>query len=86
MKVYLAYGWSMRTTLTIDDDILSVARERADIEGKTVGKVLSALARQSLCPPQPVQQFRNGIPQLPIQPGAGISTPELIRQLMDELP
>ncbi|MFX0537952.1 hypothetical protein ACQBAT_04260 [Ornithinimicrobium sp. Y1847] len=38
----------MRTTLTIDDDILAAARERARREGRTVGQVLSDLARDSL--------------------------------------
>jgi hypothetical protein len=76
----------MRTTLTIDDDILAAARDLADFQQKTVGAVLSSLARKGLTPPQPAPVMRNGIPQLPIQPGAGISTPELIRQLMDELP
>jgi hypothetical protein len=76
----------MRTTLTIDDDILAAARDLADFQRKTVGEVLSALARKGLMPSEPAAATRNGIPQLPIQPGAGISTPELIRQLMDELP
>jgi hypothetical protein len=75
----------MRTTLTIDDDILAAAKDLADSQQKTVGAVLSSLARKGLMPAMPVPDTRNGIPQLPIQPGAGISTPELIRQLMDEL-
>ncbi len=76
----------MRTTLTIDDDILEAARERADFERKTVGQVLSALARKGLYPPQHIQTFRNGVPLLPIQPGAKSATLELIKELMDETP
>lgn len=38
----------MRTTLTIDDDVLSAARERARREGTSVGAVVSALARAAL--------------------------------------
>ena len=77
---------SVRTTLTIDDDILAAARERAYFERKTVGEVLSSLARKGLCPTEPTPVYRNGIRLLPVQPGAGISTPELIKELMDELP
>jgi hypothetical protein len=38
----------MRTTLDIDDDVLRAAKERARAEGKTTGRVLSELARESL--------------------------------------
>lgn len=38
----------MRTTLSIDDDVLAAARERAAREGTTVGAVVSALARSAL--------------------------------------
>ncbi len=38
----------MRTTLTVDDDVLLAVRERARREKRTVGEVLSDLARQAL--------------------------------------
>ena len=38
----------MRTTLNLDDDVLAVVRERARREGRSVGEVLSDLARQAL--------------------------------------
>jgi hypothetical protein len=38
----------MRTTLSIDDDVLLAAKEQARREGRTAGEVLSDLARQSL--------------------------------------
>lgn len=38
----------MRTTLTIDDDVLFAAQERARRERRSVGTVLSDLARQAL--------------------------------------
>ncbi len=38
----------MRTTLDIDDDVLRAAKERARVEGKTAGQVMSELARESL--------------------------------------
>lgn len=38
----------MRTTLSIDDDVLLAAKERAERERRTVGAVLSDLARQAL--------------------------------------
>lgn len=38
----------MRTTLSIDDDVLHAVRERAARERRTAGEVLSELARQAL--------------------------------------
>ncbi len=38
----------MRTTISIDDDVLLAVRERARREKRTAGEVLSDLARQAL--------------------------------------
>jgi hypothetical protein len=38
----------MRTTLSLDDDVLLAVKERARREKRTVGQVLSDLARQAL--------------------------------------
>jgi hypothetical protein len=38
----------VRTTLSIDDDVLLAIKERARRENRTVGEVLSDLARQAL--------------------------------------
>lgn len=38
----------MRTTITLDDDILLAVQERARREQRTAGAVLSDLARQAL--------------------------------------
>jgi hypothetical protein len=38
----------MRTTLSVDDDVLFAARQLAKREHRTVGQVLSDLARQAL--------------------------------------
>jgi len=38
----------MRTTLSIDDDVLLAVKERARRENRTAGEVLSELARRAL--------------------------------------
>jgi hypothetical protein len=76
----------MRTTLAIDDDVLAVAKELAATERKSIGEVISALARNGLRPASTERQFRNGVPLLPIRPGGTKVTSELVRQLMEELP
>lgn len=42
----------MRTSLSLDDDVLLAVKERARRENRTVGEVLSDLARQALTQPQ----------------------------------
>jgi hypothetical protein len=41
----------MRTTLDIADDVLAAARDRARRERKTIGEVVSELARSALTNP-----------------------------------
>jgi hypothetical protein len=76
----------MRTTLSIDDDVLAAAKELAATENRSVGEVISALARDALRPARSSRRTRNGVPLLPVRPGAPRVTSELIRQLREELP
>ncbi len=75
----------MRTTLAIDDDILAAAKEMASSEGKSVGEVISELARNALRPAATKRKSRNGVPLLPVRAGAPRVTSELVRQLQEEL-
>ncbi|MEO6966991.1 MAG: hypothetical protein ABI132_00815 [Rhodanobacteraceae bacterium] len=75
----------MRTTLAIDDDVLAMARALAQQQRKSLGEVVSELARKSLTPEEPVPKFRNGIRLLPVRPGAKPVTLEMVNKLRDEL-
>lgn len=76
----------MRTTLAIDDDVLAAAKGLAAREGRTIGEVISTLARQGLRPTSPRGKTRNGVPLLPNRDKSPPVTPELVQQLHDELP
>ena len=43
----------MRTTLTLDDDILELATRQAKLRGVSLGKVVSDLLRRGLSAPTP---------------------------------
>ena len=76
----------MRATLSIDDDVLAAARHRAERERRTVGEVVSDLARQSLNKPTRKLAVRNGISLLAGgRPGRPVSL-ELVNELRDEGP
>jgi len=75
----------MRTTLSIDDDVLSAAKEMALMEKKSVGEVISSLARRALLPPETSTKTRNGVPLLKLRKGAPRVTSELVHRLREEL-
>lgn len=74
----------MRTTLSIDDDVLAAAKALAEHENRSIGQVLSDLARKSLTKPA-AKTMRNGFPVLPRRPGGEPVTLEIVNQLRDEL-
>lgn len=75
----------MRTTISIDEDVLVAARAIAVAERKTLGAVISALARQALHQTRPVNRTRNGIPLLADR-GVCVVSAELVRKIDLELP
>ncbi|HTV07107.1 MAG TPA: hypothetical protein VME86_17185 [Acidobacteriaceae bacterium] len=75
----------MRTTLAIDDDVLAAAKELATTERKSVGEVISALARRALRPAETGRKTRNGVPLLPVKRKTQRVTSELVHQLREEL-
>ncbi len=75
----------MRTTLTIDDDVLYAAKAVASQERRSAGEVISEWARHALYK-SAAPTLRNGIPLLKSQGAGVIVTPELVNQLRDEQP
>ena len=74
----------MRTTLQIDDDVLEDARSIARSEKRSVGAVISELARRSLRPVGIIEVA--GFPVFDVPPDAAIITSEdVARALEDEV-
>lgn len=73
----------MRTTLALDDDVLAAAKAIAAQQGRTLGEVVSDLARRALQKPAPKAQ-RNGIPLLVSQSGTAPVTLDLVNSLRDD--
>ncbi len=59
----------MRTTLDISDDVLFAAKDFARRDGKTVGQVVSELARRALQMPAGSAVQEQGAPITPDTPG-----------------
>ena len=75
---------AMRTTLVIDDDVMEAARAIAEHQNRSIGQVVSELARRSLRAPDAARS-RNGIALLAPKPGV-VVTPEMVNILRDEAP
>lgn len=76
----------MRTTLAIDDDVLTAAKHMAEAQRRTLGEVISDLARRALAPSAAAAVVRNGVVLLPRREGSAPVTPELIKRLDEETP
>jgi uncharacterized membrane protein len=73
----------MRTTLTLDDDVLAAVRARAEYENRAIGDVLSELARTALRN-APSPAMRNGLPILQRANAAHPVTLEAVNTLRDD--
>lgn len=77
----------MRTTLDIDDDVLHAARERARRERRTMGQIISALARRGLTAPNAVSGTREPEALYGFRPITGrgaLVTNEIIDRLRED--
>ena len=73
----------MRTTLDIAPDVLAAARALADRDGRTLGEVVSDLARKALRPTK-ASKVRNGVPLLRVPKGAPPPSLELVNRFRDD--
>jgi hypothetical protein len=74
---------AMRTTLVIDNDVLEAARSLSDAEGKSLGEVISQLARRGLAP-RPQHEEDAGFPVFSVSPEARPITLEMVQRALDE--
>jgi len=71
----------MRTTLDIDDDVLSLARSLARAQRVSVGRALSGLARKGLNSSlTEALDEEEGIPVFRVSPHASPLTPEMVKE------
>lgn len=73
----------MRTTLTLDDDVLAAARAIAEQSRRSLGAVVSDLAREGL-KPRAGYRVRDGLPCFTVSDSARPLTPEAVRRALDE--
>lgn len=72
----------VRTTLEIDDDVVTAARELAASEHRSLGAVISELARRGLTPAR--VEIDDDLPVIRVPAGAPAITPAMVRRGLDE--
>jgi hypothetical protein len=74
----------MRTTLSLDDDVLKDAKVYAESRDIPIGKAVSELVRRGLHAPLQTRVV-NGFHLVELPPGSPPVTTEHVRKLQDEL-
>lgn len=77
----------MRTTVQVDDDVLSVARALARQDGRSLGAVLSGLARQGLRAANAGSTVPGSVHDLPVfdvPTSAPVFGPDEVAAVLDE--
>jgi len=72
----------VRTTLELDDEVLAAARELATAEHRSLGSVISELARRGLTPAR--VESDGDLPVIRVPVGTPAITPEMVRGALDE--
>ena len=74
----------MRTTLQIDDDILGAARVLAQSSDRSIGRVISELARRGLRPQVPPTTNDEVFPTFAVAPDAALIDDDMVATALDE--
>lgn len=73
----------MRTTLTLDDDLMQVVTRQAKLRGVSVGRAVSDLVRRGLNAPTPSRET-NGFVVFQLPPDSPTVTTEAVRRIESE--
>lgn len=74
----------MRTTLTVDDDVLAAARELAEQQRRSIGAVISELSRKGLQSGRAERRRDGRVPTFAPRRGATPITMDSVREALDE--
>lgn len=75
--------WDMRTTLTVDDDVLAAVKRHAGSRSVSLGKAASDLLRRALAADCPTVTV-NGLTVLDPGPRSEVVTAAHVRLLIDD--
>ena len=74
----------VRTTLNLDSDVIDAARALADAEGRSLGGVVSDLARRGLLPQESSLDDEDGFPVFQVGARAPVITGQMVQAASEE--
>jgi hypothetical protein len=83
IKQKMRHHSTMRTTLTLDDDIFQLAARQAKLRGVSLSRTVSDLARRGLAAPTPSQD-QGGIVVFQLPADSPAVTTEEVRRIESE--
>jgi hypothetical protein len=72
----------MRTTLSLDDDVVEIAKDYAAVKNLSLGAAVSDLVRKGIKAPMPIRMV-NGLAVFDLPPGSPIVTSERVKEILD---
>lgn len=76
---------TVRTTITLDDDIYEAAMHISRASGERLGKVLSSLARRGLTPQEsPVRRSNRRFPVFEVPVGTPVIPASRVQRVIDD--
>ncbi|MGH9063315.1 MAG: antitoxin [Acidimicrobiales bacterium] len=74
----------MRTTLDLDADVLGAARALSRVDGRSLGRVVSDLARRGLAPSGTTTEVDGRIPVFRVGPDAPVITDQMVQAGLED--
>lgn len=85
IKLMLCEDESMRTTVTLDEDIYQAAVTLSQMSGERLGRVISELARRGLRQQnEPSRKRSRRFPTFEVAPGTPVISASRIQRVLDE--
>lgn len=78
------YDVAVRTTINLDDDVLEPARSIARLEGRSLGDVISDLARRGLAPSSAPLDVEEGFPVFHVRRDAPPITDRMVQAALED--
>lgn len=75
---------TMRTTITLDDDVYESAQAQSRASGKRLGEVVSTLARRGLQSPTQPTTPKSGLPTFAVSSAANLIPSDRAAKLLSE--
>jgi hypothetical protein len=72
----------MRTTLSLDDDVVDIAKEYAAVKNLSLGAAVSDLVRKGIKAPLPIRMV-NGIAVFDLPADSPVVTSERVKEILD---